>query len=56
MSQAINIRALQWAFEQEELSVTAKAVLMTFAIHANGDDRFHSSTKKSSIKSSMLKN
>ena len=36
MSQAINIRALQWAFEQEELSVTAKAVLMTFAIHANG--------------------
>jgi Holliday junction resolvasome RuvABC ATP-dependent DNA helicase subunit len=35
MSQSINFRALQWAYEQENLSVTAKAVLMTFAIHAN---------------------
>ena len=35
MSQAINLRATQWAYDQEGLSATAKAVLMTFAIHAN---------------------
>jgi hypothetical protein len=35
MSQAINLRALRWAYEQEGLSVTSKAVLLTFAIHAN---------------------
>ena len=35
MSQSVNIRAVQWAYGQEGLSVTAKGVLMTFAIHAN---------------------
>ena len=35
MSQSINIRALQWAYDQNDLGVTAKAVLMTFAMHAN---------------------
>jgi hypothetical protein len=33
--QSINIHALQWAYAQEDLSVTAKAVLVTFAKHAN---------------------
>jgi hypothetical protein len=31
----INFRAFQWAYEQSDLSVTAKAVLITFAIHAD---------------------
>jgi hypothetical protein len=35
MSQGISLRATQWAYDQEGLSATAKAVLMTFAIHAN---------------------
>src|SRR5437762_7264100 len=35
MSQSINIRALQWAYDQNDLRVTAKAVLITFAMHAN---------------------
>jgi hypothetical protein len=35
MSQWINFRALKWAYDQESLSVTAKAVLITLAIHAN---------------------
>ena len=35
MSQRINLRAVQWAYEQDDLSATAKAVLMTFAIHAD---------------------
>jgi hypothetical protein len=35
LSQSINVRALRWAYEREELGVTAKAVLVTFAIHAN---------------------
>jgi len=35
MSQSINFRAVQWAYEQDDLNVTAKAVLMTFARHAN---------------------
>lgn len=35
MSQAINIRAVRWAYEQEGLSVTSKAVLLTFSMHAN---------------------
>ena len=35
MSQWMNRRALQWAFEQEGLGVPAKVVLVTFAIHAN---------------------
>jgi hypothetical protein len=35
MSQSINIRALQWAYEQGDLSVTAKVVLLTFAMHAD---------------------
>jgi hypothetical protein len=33
--QAINLAAVRWAYEQDGLSVTAKAVLMTFAIHAD---------------------
>jgi len=33
--QSINFRALLWAYDQEDLSVTAKAVLVTFAMHAN---------------------
>lgn len=33
--QAINLRALRWAYEQDDLSVTMKAVLMTYAMHAN---------------------
>jgi hypothetical protein len=33
--QAINLRAFRWAYEQEGLSVTAKAVLASFAVHAN---------------------
>jgi hypothetical protein len=36
MSQAVNLRALRWAYEQEGLTVTSKAVLLTFAMHANG--------------------
>jgi helix-turn-helix protein len=35
MSQSINLRAVQWAYAQEGLSATSKAVLMTFAIHAD---------------------
>src|SRR5215831_19279225 len=35
MSQSINFRAMQWAYEQDDLNVTAKAVLVTFAVHAN---------------------
>lgn len=35
MSQSINLRAVQWVDAQEGLSVTAKAVLMQFAIHAD---------------------
>src|SRR5262245_1913006 len=34
--QWINFRALQWAYDQYDLSVTAKATLLTFAMHANG--------------------
>src|SRR5947207_8823683 len=37
MSQSINLRALQWAYEREDLNVTAKAVLLTLAMHANAD-------------------
>jgi len=35
MNQSINIPALQWAYEQDDLGATAKIVLLTFAIHAN---------------------
>jgi len=35
MNQSIDLRALQWAYDQNDLSVTAKAVLVTFAMHAN---------------------
>ena len=37
MSQWINLRALQWAYEQElaDLGATAKVVLITLAMHAN---------------------
>jgi len=35
MSQSINIPALQWAYDQNDLGRTAKVVLVTFAIHAN---------------------
>jgi hypothetical protein len=35
VQQAINLRAFRWAYEQEGLSMTAKAVLLTFAVHAN---------------------
>jgi Helix-turn-helix domain len=35
MSQSINIRAVQWAYDQNDLGVTGKAVLLTFAMHAN---------------------
>jgi hypothetical protein len=35
VSQAINLRAVRWAYEQEGLNVTAKAVLLSFALHAN---------------------
>jgi hypothetical protein len=35
MSQSINLRAVQWAYAQERLTTTSKAVLMTFAIHAD---------------------
>ena len=38
--QSINIPAVQWAYAQKDLSVTAKAVLMTFAIHS--DERGYS--------------
>src|SRR5262249_17519971 len=38
--QSINVRELQWALEQEGFSGTAKAVLVTFAIHS--DDRGYS--------------
>jgi hypothetical protein len=34
-SQWINFRALQWAYGQGDLSVTAKAVLITFAMHSD---------------------
>ena len=40
MSQWMNLRALQWAYDQEGLGVTTKAVLTTFAIHA--DERGYS--------------
>jgi hypothetical protein len=40
MSQSVNIRALLWACQQDGLGVTAKAVLMTFAMHA--DERGYS--------------
>ena len=33
--QWINFRALRWAYDQEDLTVTAKAVLITLAIHAS---------------------
>jgi hypothetical protein len=33
--QAINLDALRWAYAQDDLSVTMKAVLMSFALHAN---------------------
>jgi hypothetical protein len=33
--QSINFRAFLWAYEQDALSVTSKAVLVTFAMHAN---------------------
>jgi hypothetical protein len=35
MSQWINLRALQWAYDQTELTVTTKAILMTFALHVD---------------------
>jgi hypothetical protein len=35
MSQAINIRAVRWVYEQDGLRVTSKGVLMTFAMHAD---------------------
>ena len=35
IGQWINFRALQWAYDQDDLSVTAKATLMTLAMHAN---------------------
>ena len=35
IGQWINFRALQWAYDQEGLHVTAKAVLITLAMHAN---------------------
>ena len=35
MNQSINLRALQWAYDQNDLGVTAKAVLVTLAMHAN---------------------
>jgi len=35
IAQWINFRALQWAYDQDDLNVTAKATLMTFAMHAN---------------------
>ena len=35
MSQSINLRAVRWAYEQDGLSATMKAVLMTFALHAD---------------------
>jgi hypothetical protein len=38
--QAINIRAMQWAYAQKDLSSTAKTVLMTFAIHSNEHDGY----------------
>jgi hypothetical protein len=31
----MNFRAVQWAYEQDDLKVTAKATLMSFAMHAN---------------------
>jgi hypothetical protein len=31
----MNWRAVQWAYDQDDLNVTAKATLMTFAMHAN---------------------
>jgi hypothetical protein len=33
--QAINLRAVRWAYEQDDLSTAERAVLMTFALHAN---------------------
>ncbi len=35
MNQSINLRALRWAYDQNDLSVTAKAVLITLAMHAD---------------------
>ena len=34
-NQSINIRALQWAYAQDDLASTTKAVLVSFAIHAD---------------------
>jgi hypothetical protein len=33
--QSVNFRAFLWAYDQPDLSATAKAVLVTFAMHAN---------------------
>ena len=35
MSQAVNIRALQWAMEQGDMPSSAKSVLMVLAMHAD---------------------
>ena len=35
MSQSINLRALRWAYEEADLKLAARAVLMSFALHAN---------------------
>jgi helix-turn-helix protein len=35
VSQSVNIRALQWAYERTGLTATEKAVLISFAIHAD---------------------
>ena len=35
MSQSINLRALRWAYEEADLKLGARAVLMSFALHAN---------------------
>jgi len=40
MSQSVNIRALQWAYERDGLSGTEKMVLVSFAMHA--DERGYS--------------
>jgi Helix-turn-helix domain len=34
-NQSISFRALQWAYAQDDLALTAKAVLVSFAIHCN---------------------
>ena len=35
MSAWLNFRAMKWGYEQQGLSVTSKAVLLTFAMHAD---------------------